>query len=229
MPLRIVDTLNSMLPKLYHSLSSIEQESLTAICAICGPTEVRRYTRNNKYTTYICIKGNRQRSAAYLLAHPKISRLQQRRNTSHVLSNVDDENKTANCSICGPVQIYIRHGKIFDTRVCKNAASKRTKAAAKKRRMENLEFIESYKVSHGCKNCGSHDVSAKLEFHARGKSRREDHFNKLLRFKHERLILELEKYDVLCKNCHDQLHEKPPQISSRRRIKRNPPPFMYVE
>jgi hypothetical protein len=206
-----------------HSLSGIDKDSLTAICAVCGLTDVRRYTRDNRYTTYVCIKGNRQRSAAYQLAHPKISRLQQRRTTFHILSNVNDEKRTADCSICGPVRIYIRRGKIYDTRVCRNAANKRSQKAVEQRRADNLEFIENYKLSHGCKNCASHDISTKLEFHAPGKSRREDHMNKLLSFNREHLILELEKYDVLCKNCHDQVHYKP---SSKPRRKHKPLPFM---
>lgn len=218
-----------------HSLSSVNKDALTAICAVCGPTEIRCYIRDNKYTSYLCIEGNRQRSAAYRLAHPKISRLHQRRTTSHILSNVDDDKRTATCSICGQVKIYIRRGKIFDTRVCKNAANKRSQSAAKKRREENLEFIESYKPSFGCKNCGSHDSTVKLEFHAPGKSRREDYINRLLRFKRERLILELEKFDVLCKECHRKEHRKPSgaPIGQRRkpirkkRTRRNPPPFMY--
>ena len=222
-------------PKLRHSLSSVDTKSLTAICAVCGPTGIRRYIRDNKYTMYLCIEGNRQRSAAYRLAHPRISRLQQRRSTSHVLSNVDDENKTAVCSICGPVKIYFRRGKVYDTRVCKNAANQRSQRAVEKRRTDNLKFVESYKLSLGCKKCGPRDSTVKLEFHAPGKSRREDHINKLLRFKRERLILELEKYDVLCKECHQKEHRKPSSapIMQRRkpirkkRTKRNPPPFMY--
>lgn len=223
----ISDAVKHLDPNLRHSLSSIDTKSLTAICAVCGPTAVRKSTRDNKYSTYICIEGNRQRSAAYRLAHPKISRRQQRKTTSHILSNVDDENKTATCSICGSVKIYIRRGKEFDTRVCKNAATKRSQSAVKKRREENLEFIESYKLSLGCKNCGSRESTIKLEFHAPGRSRKEDHVNKLLRFKRERLILELEKYDVLCENCHDQVHAKPPPKTARKRTRRNPPPFMF--
>lgn len=209
--------------KLRHSLASIDKESLTAICAVCGPTEVRRYTRDNKYTTYICIKGNRQRSAAYQLAHPKISRLQQRRTTSHILSDVNDEKRSATCSICGPVKIYIRRGKIFDTRVCKNAANKRSQTAIKKRQADNLQFVESYKLSLGCKNCGYRESSQRLEFHAPDNDRRADHINKLMRLKREHLIMELEKYDVLCKDCHDKIHAKPP---ARSRRKHKPLPFM---
>lgn len=229
------DAVKHLDPKLRHSLSSIDTKALTAICAVCGPTAVRKSTRDNKYSTYICIEGNRQRSAAYRLAHPKISRIQQRKTTSHILSNVDDENKTATCSMCGSVKIYIRRGKIFDTRVCKNAANTRSQKAVEKRRADNLEFIESYKLSLGCRKCGSHDSTLKLEFHALGKSRREDHINKLLRFKRERLVLELEKYHVLCKECHQKEHSKPSgaPITQRckpikkKRTKRNPPPFMY--
>lgn len=218
----IPSTADPLKPQLRHSLSSIDKESLTATCAICGPTKVRQYIRHNKYTNYICIAGNRQRSMAYQLAHPKISRLQQRRTTSHILSNVDDGKRTATCSICGTVKIYIRRGKVFDTRVCKNAAKQRSKSAEKKRQTENLEFIENHKLSLGCKNCDQHNNSIRLEFHAPGKTRREDHINKLLRFTRERLILELQKYEVICKSCHDKIHAKPP---SKSRRKHKPLPF----
>lgn len=205
-----------------HSLSFIDREALTATCAVCGPTTVRRSIRNNKYTSYVCIKGNRQRSLAYRLAHPKVSRLEQRRATSHVLSNIHDEKKIANCSICGPVKIYIRHGWGFDTRVCKNAALERSKRAEQKRRAKNKEFIDNYKLSQGCKNCGYRESANRLQFHAPGQNRKFDRIGKLARLKRESLILELKKYDVLCLNCHDNLHSKP---SPKPRRKHKPLPF----
>ena len=95
----------------------------------------------------------------------------------------------------------------------------------KKRRAENLNFIATYKLSHGCKDCGYHKSSTELQLHARGRDRRADHISKLMRLKRERLVQELEKFDVLCKKCHDGVHQKP--TPSRKRRQRNPLPFMY--
>lgn len=210
-------------PKSKHSLSSIDQESRTAICAVCGPTHVHRVKIRKIYTAYVCATRSRQRSEAYRLANPHIPHPQQLDPTAHVLSNVDDENKTAICLQGGPVKIYIRRSKNLLTRVCKNASNKRSRTAEKKRQEENREFVESYKVSHGCKNCGYSEDSKTLEFHAPGRDRRTDRIGKLLRLKQERLLQELEKYEILCKNCHDKAH---PKLLSKPRRKHNPLPFM---
>jgi hypothetical protein len=133
-----------------------------------------------------------------------------------VLSNVDDTNKTATCSQCGPVKIYIRRSKNLITRVCKNASNKRSKRAEKKRRLANRKFTESYKLARGCKNCGYREDSKKLQFHAPGQDRRADHINRLMRLKQESLIQELKKYDVLCGNCHAKIHPYPPTKPRRK-------------
>ena len=196
---------------------------MTAICAVCGPTDVHRVTIKKKYTAYICATKSRQSSRAYRLAHPHIPHSQQFDPTAHVLSNVDDQNKTAVCSQCGPVKIYIRRSKNLITRVCKNASNERSKKAEKKRRVENRRFAESYKLARGCKNCGYREYAKTLQFHAPGRDRRADHIGKLMRLKQEHLLHELEKYDVLCRNCHDKVHPKPP---SKPRRKHKPLPFM---
>jgi hypothetical protein len=208
-----------------HSLSSIDKEKRTAICAVCGPTDVHRITIKKKYTTYICATKGRQQSRNYRLAHPHIPHPQQFSPNAHVLSNVDDETRTAVCSQCGPVRIHIRRYKNLITRCCSKAGNRRAMLAEKKRRAENLDFIAAYKLSHGCKNCGYRESSTELQLHARDRDRRADHISKLMRLKRERLVQELEKFDVLCKKCHDGVHQK--TTPSRKRRQRNPLPFMF--
>ena len=209
--------------KLRHSLSSIDKESLTAICSVCGPTDIYKAKSGKNHTAYMCATASRQRSATYRQSHPHIPHHQQFGRTAHVLSNVNDQNKTAICSQCGPVKIYIRRSKNLITRVCKNAANKRSKRAEEKRRLANRKFAESYKLARGCKNCGYREDSKTLQFHAPKRDRRADHIGKLMRLKQERLLHEIENYDVLCRDCHDKAHPKP--ISKPRR-KHKPLPFM---
>jgi len=75
---------------------------MTAICAVCGLTDIRKRTaKGTKY--YICrnrerLHGRKYGRNAYT---PRISNP-----LHHSLSNIDEKNKTAICSICGLVQIY---------------------------------------------------------------------------------------------------------------------------
>ena len=225
--------------KIRHSLSSIDKEALTAICAICGLTDVHRKTiRSNEksYTGYVCATRSRQRSSDYRLAHPYTPHPRQPGSNTHLLSNVDDENKTAICSQCGPVEIVIYWTGGYIARCCKKASNQRAMLSEKKRREENQKFIADYKLSFGCKNCGYRESVKELQLHARGCDRRADHINKLLRLKQERLIQELKRFDVLCKNCHDAVHldpvpsQKPRRqtiASSKKRRQHIPLPFMY--
>ena len=114
-----------------HTLSQIDVKKMKAICAVCGQTDIRK-RRAGKYTVYICATKKQEYARAYRLqhAHPRIYP-----QTAHVLSNVDYENKTAFCSQCGPVKIYIspRKGRAPDRHCSKaNIASVMRAQAARK-------------------------------------------------------------------------------------------------
>lgn len=70
-------------------------------------------------------------------------------------------------------------------------------------------FIRKYKIEKGCKNC-SENYWACLEFHHREKNKE---FNigriQAKGWGMEKIMIELNKCDVLCSNCHRKLHHPP--------------------
>jgi hypothetical protein len=100
-----------------HSLSNIDSKAMTAICSICGPTNI--WKRSNSYkgrTYYSC--GTRSR--AYLRKYSRAHRAGRSTNP-HALSQVNEEAGTAVCATCGPVQIEIRLVNKYVTVRCINA------------------------------------------------------------------------------------------------------------
>jgi hypothetical protein len=57
-----------------------------------------------------------------------------------------------------------------------------------------------------CQKCGYDRNPAALEFHHRDGSEKEETINKLLRGSFKRVMEELDKCDLLCANCHRELH-----------------------
>ena len=100
-----------------HILSDIDPQAMTAICAVCGPTDI--WKRPNAYkgkTLYVCGTKNREYLRKYSWAHRE-----GRSTNPHALSQVDEEAGTAVCATCGTVQIEIRLVNKYVTRRCINA------------------------------------------------------------------------------------------------------------
>jgi len=103
-----------------HSLSEIDPEKLTAICAICGPTYVRKHNRK-PYTSYYCANRLKETNRKY----HRLSYVSKSSNPLvHKLSGVDEEKKTAMCSRCGLVEIVMWKTKKKINRRCINATKK---------------------------------------------------------------------------------------------------------
>lgn len=107
---------------LRHTLSEVDTTTLTAICSICGPTDIRKNTAHG-YTRYACATHIRNYIREYNRSHYKA-----RSTNPHALSNIDEEKQTAICAKCGPVKIEIRIGKRKITRRCVNAKRALVKA-----------------------------------------------------------------------------------------------------
>jgi hypothetical protein len=128
-------SMNKPVPKPRHSLSEINSKKMTATCAVCGQTDILK-RKVNRYTVYICATKKRNYADKYRLLH---SRPRTYSPTSHVLSEVDDEKKTAVCSQCGPVKIYISRHNNSISRRCSKANMLQVMQAQKKRRKANKQ------------------------------------------------------------------------------------------
>jgi hypothetical protein len=73
-------------------------------------------------------------------------------------------------------------------------------------------WTQAYKHSQGCRECGEDD-SACLQFHHVRGEKTETVGSMLLRgASAQRVFDEIEKCDVLCANCHRQVHYQPPSV-----------------
>ncbi len=97
-----------------HSLSEIDPEKLTAICAVCGPTEIHK-TTSKGIVRYDCATKHRNYLRKYRRTHYVA-----RSSNPHALSEIDEENRTAVCASCGHVEIDIKVGKRKTIRRCIN-------------------------------------------------------------------------------------------------------------
>ena len=101
-----------------HSLSAIDIEKRTAICAVCGPTDIQKHT-DRGVTRYICATKVRPYTRSYRRLHYVPRTISP---TAHTLTEIDEEKKTAVCSKCGAVAIYVWQGKRKIGRRCSNAS-----------------------------------------------------------------------------------------------------------
>jgi len=75
----------------------------------------------------------------------------------------------------------------------------------KEYRGKNKKYIDKYKLSIGCSICGYNKCVSALDFHHNGdKEFTIGIFSRSLK----KIKEEIEKCDVLCANCHRELHEK---------------------
>ena len=190
--------------KQQHSLSEIHAEKMTAIC---GPTEIRKRKLLKKYTAYICATKKLEYAREYRLErfHPNPHRYGP---SSHILSEVDYLNKTAVCTQCASVKIYVWRTKNTIGRRCSKANKQSSTRALQKRQKANIEFIDKYKVQQGCKSCGYKDKPGKLHLHYHLVDDNDEKIWKLLKLGRERLLKELKKRKVLCVDCHRLTHDK---------------------
>ena len=100
-----------------HVLSKIDPENMTAICSICGPTNIWKNINAYKGRTYYKC-GTRSRN--YLRKYSRAHR-SGRSTNPHALSQVNEEAGTAVCATCGPVKIEIRLVNKYVTARCINA------------------------------------------------------------------------------------------------------------
>jgi hypothetical protein len=107
------------------------------------------------------------------------------------------------------------------TRVCVNGHDKdvvgrnsqgycKVCAAGKQRvyTSRKLAVLHEHKRERGCARCGYSESGYALDFHHRDPSTKDFAIGRVLGVSWERIWAEVEKCDVLCRNCHAVLHHE---------------------
>lgn len=182
-----------------HILTEVDPEKRTANCSICGPTDILQ-KKDKGSVFFVCGNYYRAKAREYHRSRytPKSSR-----SSAHTLSQIDEKKKTAVCSLCGPVKIYVWQGKRKIGRRCVNARIRSGSPLREIHREENLNLINRYKIEHGCNCCGYTANLLKLFLFWGNGKRKQPNLERLLRLRTDRLRLNLEKCYVLCVTCRD--------------------------
>jgi hypothetical protein len=181
-----------------HRLSEINTEKKTGICVVCGPTKIYKHIAQG-VTYYLCARRLRAANSKYQRARYISSRISDP--TAHILSQIDWENKTAVCSLCGPVEIYVWQGKGRTCRRCSNASVQQVPGARKIRRDIHLNLISQFKADRGCKGCGYNENHLMLNLFSEDKGKVQVKVEKLLKLNREDLLGALNNSEVLCVTC----------------------------
>lgn len=90
-----------------------------------------------------------------------------------------------------------------------NAIKKKADAKIwrKKIRERNRDFFENYRKTHPCEKCGESHIGC-LDFHHKDKDLKDREVSLMVHkgMSLERIMKEIEKCMVLCRNCHAKLH-----------------------
>ena len=91
-----------------------------------------------------------------------------------------------------------RYINVWRCKQCENEHSKNHKA---KRKQRAIEY-----AGGSCEVCGYDKCPTALEFHHRDPSEKEFSIGHLISLRWSRLQIELDKCQLLCANCHRELH-----------------------
>lgn len=97
--------------------------------------------------------------------------------------------------------VYLRKRSKLD--YVKSARNKSRKKSLLKRKQKAVDFLGGK-----CKKCGYKKTIVALTFHHRDPSEKEFEIGKIKDHAWEKVLKELKKCDLLCFNCHMELHEK---------------------
>ncbi len=102
--------------------------------------------------------------------------------------------------------------------VWKQEQIKTTSRNAMDRQRANLEWLRTYKLAKGCIICGYKKHPAALEFHHRNPKEKRFTISRHPKMSIAALKREIEKCDVICRNCHAVHHDNErngPGVESR--------------
>jgi ssDNA-binding Zn-finger/Zn-ribbon topoisomerase 1 len=182
-----------------HKLYEVNYENKTAVCSICGPTTIIWYADN--YSNRRCI-------IAHEASNTRRRVVDSTSTLRHRLSQLNANEKTAICSICGPVKVYkhgARHWLCTNSPYIKEDMRRKSRAGVLRTESRNIAFTVGVCQNPGC--------SRPLEIRTGGYSIDHDHASGEIR-------------GVLCSQCNlalGQLEDDPARIEGLLTYLRNPP------
>lgn len=111
------------------------------------------------------------------------------------------------CADCGEVKdvsnFYIRKRRNIERyhSYCKQCVSDRTLIRQQKLKKQAVEY-----KGGKCVKCGYDKYIGALDFHHNDPSKKEFNISRKKRFKFDDIKLELDKCDLICSNCHREIH-----------------------
>jgi hypothetical protein len=87
-----------------HRLTEINLEARTALCSVCGPTEIYLSRPRTKNPPEVYFVQQARELREYMRAWRQ--RRQPARRPRHLLREIDEEKRSAVCAICGPTAVY---------------------------------------------------------------------------------------------------------------------------
>lgn len=121
----------------------------------------------------------------------------------HKLKTLNCNAKLKKCAICGEADLkkFYKHkdGRFrYRCRKCDNSINIDRFKGIKKQAVE-------YKGGK-CVVCGYDKCMASLDFHHRNPEEKDPHWRKMRNWIFEKIKNELDKCDLVCKNCHGEIH-----------------------
>jgi len=109
------------------------------------------------------------------------------------------KNAAPKCTTCGEMDKTKFYGK--KRNICKRCQITYNTEASRKKKRKAVEYKNGK-----CKICGYNKCINALEFHHRDPSTKKENWDNMSGWRWERIVKELDKCDLLCANCHREIH-----------------------
>ena len=93
---------------------------------------------------------------------------------------------------------------------CKECCREGAKRAA----VARVSWLQDFKIKEGCIRCGYKRSPRALDFHHRDSATKLFTIGSKPRLPWDRIKAEIAKCDVICRNCHAELHEEEAQLAA---------------
>jgi hypothetical protein len=187
-----------------HTLKDIEPGSNRATCAICGPTDTYTYSHGGK-TIHRCATFYRLTGRS-----ESLQEFNQQPPRRDLISEIYQEKKAVKGPRLWSDLKQVNLGNLSRFNKPKPRVSYLAAASQKKKgRIDaNTRLVHDYKRSHGCKRCGVQGLApGKYRFFDLPLPPEQKIRRLVVKLDPEQLIVELEKHDLYCQNCHPYVLE----------------------